>query len=335
MSYSGLLSRLMSRHFKWTRKLTTFGFQKSNLIAAFLIVFLSQLLVLVKDPSPLRENSECPLYGMAVSHRLFCDPLTKIGAALALILPGFPILMATIETRHGHYSVGLTRIYSSAVDLLAVSLSISMAWYLGGLIIWANVSELHAGPLPLHSRSYSELFATPPSSDWHKAAYAIGFLVFAIPTFNGVVFSRKTILHERFLRQVFIGGVAFVARTALMLHWPFYQRIPLQFRSAIDGILISVLALFTSLLVALARPRRIRRPHAAVLFPAMFLMLPFSTLLPILESVGDQRVYNFIMHQTGGEQLGLFFLGVLWQLGTCVVGLAAGLVFFGTMFSLR
>ena len=340
MWYSGLLVRFNGKPKTWFKVLATIGLSNPRIIASFLIVFISQLLVLIRDPDPLRESTECPLYGTVVTHRLFCSPLTRIGAVLALILPGFPILIGVIETAGGHVAVGAVKLCGLVADLITVCISILLAWYLGGLLIWMNASELHAESMDpttgiqlngttLHSRSYSELFVAPPSSYRWKVAYAIAFLLFSIPTFNGAVFSRKTIIHKRFLRQVFIAAGALVARVAIMHYWSHYRFLPLQLRSTIDGILIGSLAMLTSWLGILVPPCRIRRPHPAVTYPAMFLMLPFSTLLPLLESIADQRVYDFMMGQGGGAQLGPFFVGVAWQLGTSVAGLAIGIVLFG------
>lgn len=356
MNYSALIPRLTRRKHRWSKGLTRVSLGHSKLVTAFMIVFISQLLVMIQDPDPSQDGSDCDLYGLVIAHRLFCNPLSKIGGALALTLPGFPILIGAIETAGGHHSAGLIRIYALMVNFIALSCAISMGWYFGGIINWKATPELDLGlshpnylnlipqlngtgsheihlrpndEEPENARAHPKLFASPPKADWYNFGYAMGFLIFSIPTFNGIVFSRKTLFHKRFIRHVVVASGSLAVRTAFIHYFPRYKHLPLQLRSIVDGILIGIITMLTALLGGLVPPYVIRRPHAAVTYPAMFLMLPFAALLPFFESIGDQKVYDFEMSQKDQIQLGRFYLEVFWSMGTSVGGLVVGLVLFG------
>ena len=311
-------------------------------------------MTLIEDPDPSKGGSECLLYGLYMAHRLFCNPLSKIGGVIALTLPGFPILIGALETAGGHHSSGLSRIYSMMINLVGLSCAILLGSYFGGLIIWVKTDELRRKPShhpdymdlipqlngtygqkmhlrpndkePQSPRPFGWAFKTPPGTYWFKFAYAMGFLVFSIPTFNGAVLCRRTIIHKRFIRQVVVGAGSFAIRMAFIRYVPHYDHLPLQLRSVIDGGLIGVMVLSTSLLGMLVPPHHVRRPHAAVAYPAMFLMLPFSSLIPLYENVGDQRVLDLKMGQEDKTGLARMYLDIFWSLGTSVGGLVIGLV---------
>ena len=290
----------------------------------FILTFLGRLLMMIPDHHERDDfNSSCLLWESVMAHRYFCHPLSKVGAALALLLPGFDILIGALEFDGRHYVSGAVKAILGTVRLIVLLSSAYFGWQLASIIDWRHQQKASIRQsqfyvvAPRSTNHYSWLYKYVPRPPYGIFLYSIAFLVFVIPICNSTMCGRRRWLPSLgVIRQCCIGilsqaVIVGLGRIGMYSHFSGF------FKSIVAGAVIGFFGLFLGCF---------QRSRPALIFPALFMMLPFTGALPYLESAGDSFLPAPLQHNTIAFDLAATVGG---RLGLAVLGMVLGIRLVG------
>ena len=286
----------------------------------FILTFLGRLLMMIPDHHKKDDiNSACLLWESVIANRYFCHPLSKIGAALAFLLPGFDILIGACEFDGRHYVSGAIKAVLNTVRLIVLLFSAYLGWQLASIIDWQHQQRLGSqqGQLyivgPHLVGHYSWLYIYIHRSWITEFAYSIAFLVLVIFICNSTVRGRRKWLPSLWvIRQFCIGILSQVVLTYLR-RVEMYSHFTEFFKSIVTG---AVIGLFGLLFGCFQRNR------PALIYPAFFMVLPFAGALSYLQSAGD----SFLPVELQHKHIAFVFAAILGgRIALALLGLVLGI----------